>query len=352
MAEGKINPAGGSGEKEGRDSACTPKWLADLIGKVDMDVATNDRAHIQASIKLVYDRGDDGLYGHDLGDYGHYKIRHPDGHNTEHTVGLTWKVFCNPPYARGQVIKWVKHWRSTRFIFLLRWDPSTEWFAELIPHCTHVWFPGKRINFEPPPGVKFSSNPFPHALYLRDPDQALLDRLSESGYLFPVDQQLLDFYVAGDNSDDDERVHGTDSLGEQGEAAEGAAREGGGDARKEVGEVRGIAAWIPAAEPKQGISDQLLADILALEPAVQYTKPKYGSLDLKNIKKAEPVDYGYARTKYDRIEEVNKEFEQRREQKRERIERQKRQGLCGDCLDCEMDFGWCVWKTEQYLRNF
>src|SRR5690606_30225668 len=84
------------------------------------------------------------------------------------------RTFINPPYSRGAVVRWIRHWRHTRFCFLLRWDPSTRWFEELLPHCTHVWFPPRRINFEPPPGVKSSSNPFPHALYLRDPPQYLL----------------------------------------------------------------------------------------------------------------------------------------------------------------------------------
>jgi hypothetical protein len=50
-------------------------------------------------------------------------------------------------------------------IFLLRWDPSTEWFARLHHRLMWVWHPKQRIQFDPPEGVKASSNPFPHALF-------------------------------------------------------------------------------------------------------------------------------------------------------------------------------------------
>ncbi len=95
-------------------------------------------------------------------------------------------VFLNPGYSRGEVIKWVQHYRETRFIYLLRWAPDTKWFAALHPRCSHVWHPDRRIDFEPPPGVKASSNPHPHALYLREPSQDLLDRLDTAGYIHMV----------------------------------------------------------------------------------------------------------------------------------------------------------------------
>lgn len=183
MAAG-VNPVGGSGKKEARDSACTPKWLAALIGSVHLDPCWNPRSHIGGMFRCSLEHGGDGLARADeeprlyRGSFrwGMDAI----GRNTT-IAGDDWEVFINPPYAAGQVIRWVRHYRHTRFIFLLRWDPSTRWFAELMPHCTHVWFPRKRINFEPPPGVTFSSNPFPHALYLRDPSPELLERLAPRG---------------------------------------------------------------------------------------------------------------------------------------------------------------------------
>lgn len=231
--EGAVNPVGGSGTDEGRDSWCTPKWLAELIGEVEYDVCTNPRAHIRATRrKLMLENDDDGLPDKQYGP-GFYVVR---SRNVDMLMPAA-RVFCNPPYARGQVIRWVRHWRHTRFIYLLRWDPSTEWFGELICHCTHVWFPARRINFEPPPGVKSSSNPFPHALFLKDPPPELLDRLGAAGYLMPIDQDLLALYLDGDDQ------RGFDSgNSDKGEAAEGGALPGGGGAG---GLGEGIAAWIP-----------------------------------------------------------------------------------------------------------
>ncbi len=146
-----------------RDSWCTPKWLADLVGKVEIDPCTNERSHI--TCELAFDELDDGL-------------SLPWDEIPPETV-----VYCNPPYSRGQVLRWVEKWRHTRFLFLLRWDPSTTWFSELMPYVTHVWFPNRRINFEPPPGVKASSNAYPNALYMHDPSPELLDRLRAEGFL-------------------------------------------------------------------------------------------------------------------------------------------------------------------------
>lgn len=204
----KVNPAGGSGEKEGRDGACTPKWLADLIGRVDVDPCSNPRSHVGAehTVSLPGDGCMPSLAG-------------PDD-----------VVFVNPPYARGQVLRWVMAHRHTRFIFLLRWDPSTKWFAELYPHCTHVWFPRKRVNFEPPPGVKFSANPYPHALYMRDPAQELLARLSPHGYL--LDVRLLRQQDVGH---EDKQVRST---------GDGGGRSGGAEAAASgSGESAGVYPW-------------------------------------------------------------------------------------------------------------
>lgn len=77
----------------------------------------------------------------------------------------------------------MRHYRHTNFTFLLRWDPSTRWFEELWPHCWGAWFPDERLEFEPPPGVTFSSNPFPHALYLANrPPPHVHSALAACGY--------------------------------------------------------------------------------------------------------------------------------------------------------------------------
>lgn len=174
--------------KELRGSWCTPGWLAGLIGKVYLDPCSNPSSHVDSEIRCTLEWASDGLSG----DFGEFEFGYRGPPPTGPCIaggfaGWNDSVFCNPPYGPGEVIKWVRHYRHTRFIFLLRWDPSTEWFSELHPHCTHVWFPSDRIDFEPPPRIRSSSNPFPHALYLRDPSEELLGRLRGAGYLFPVD---------------------------------------------------------------------------------------------------------------------------------------------------------------------
>lgn len=130
-----------------RDSWCTPRWLTEAIGDVDLDPCSNERSHVAAFDVFRLDRGQDGL-------------------TLSATVDAKTHVFVNPPYSKGQVIRWVKAYEHTRFCFLLRFDPSTEWFAELYRRAALVCLPRRRrINFEPPPGVKASSNVFPHALF-------------------------------------------------------------------------------------------------------------------------------------------------------------------------------------------
>lgn len=132
-----------------RDSWCTPKWLADALGPFDLDPCSNERSHIQAAVKL------DGS---------------PDKDGLARPAVVSERVFINPPYSRGQVSRWVDyykgHWDS---VWLLRFDPSTAWFRELVQRVGYLFFPKDRIEFEPPPGVDASSNPFPHALYFTAP---------------------------------------------------------------------------------------------------------------------------------------------------------------------------------------
>lgn len=160
----KINPAGGSGASGGRNGYCTPKWLAELIGAVDLDPCSNERSHIDARHKLYGAGGDED-----------------DGLKVAKNIPANWSVFINPPYDQqsGGVIRWVHAYRHTRFIYLLRFDPSTVWFDELLKSTGWLWFPSKaspesRISFEPPPGIATSSNPYPHALYLRERPRAEL----------------------------------------------------------------------------------------------------------------------------------------------------------------------------------
>lgn len=123
----------------------------------------------------MLEAGDDGLPPNGpQGSYIHGGVRYQ-------TTQVT-TTFINPPYSRGQVLRWVDHWCLTNYVFLLRWDPSTEWWKVLMRSAECVWIPNQRINFEPPPGVTSGSNPFPHALYFkRMPDTSAQRRLSYLG---------------------------------------------------------------------------------------------------------------------------------------------------------------------------
>ena len=149
-----------------RDSWCTPRWLAIALGKFDLDPCSNMFSWVDSPRFLTPDVGDNGLPPDT--EPGAYLWQPPDQLDpTLHRVSQMDRVFINPPYSRGQVLRWVRHWASSNFTFLLRWDPSTRWYTELMCCTSLVWFPHRRIDFEPPPGITASSNPYPHALYFK-----------------------------------------------------------------------------------------------------------------------------------------------------------------------------------------
>ena len=153
----RPNVHGGSGDPD-RGTWCTPAWLAELIGKFDLDPCSNSRSHVRATVRRALEDGDDGL--------------DPDWLLSPLVVNGP-RVFVNPPYENGSVPRWIAGYAHTRFCFLLRFDPSTDWFADLYRRSELVAVPrGRRINFEPPPGVRASSNTFPHALFYRHAEDA------------------------------------------------------------------------------------------------------------------------------------------------------------------------------------
>jgi hypothetical protein len=129
-----------------RDTWTTPAWIADALGRFDLDPCSNERAVIHATQAFTLANGLNGL---DLAP----------------AVDPEARVFINPPYSRGQVIRWVKAYAHTRFCFLLRFDPSTTWFAQLYRKSGLVVVPRRRINFDPPPGTKAFPNVYPHGLF-------------------------------------------------------------------------------------------------------------------------------------------------------------------------------------------
>src|ERR1051326_7590870 len=45
-----------------RNCWCTPKWIAKLIGEVDLDPCSNERSHVRAMWKCVKELGCNGLH--------------------------------------------------------------------------------------------------------------------------------------------------------------------------------------------------------------------------------------------------------------------------------------------------
>jgi hypothetical protein len=153
VAAGESVNVRGNTNDPNRGNWCTPKWLAELIGPVDLDPCSNPRSHVQAKRRLMLANGDDGLAPDWL--YSPLVVNGP-------------RVFINPPYARGSVLRWYDAYKHTRWCFLLRFDPSTEWFDAVYSAAELIAVPrGRRVNFEPPPGVAASSNAIAHALYYR-----------------------------------------------------------------------------------------------------------------------------------------------------------------------------------------
>ncbi len=114
--------------KVDRDTWCTPKWITDALGEVDLDPCANDRSHVQALETYRLDHGQDGL-------------------DLAVAVAADARVFVNPPYS--DVRPWIDAYKHTRFCFLLKLDPSTKWFAALFEVTALVLIPrGTRVEFE------------------------------------------------------------------------------------------------------------------------------------------------------------------------------------------------------------
>ena len=138
-----------------RDTWTTPVKITWRLGPVWLDPCSNEHSKVIAERTFRLDRRQNGL------ELARFVPRNPPG-----------IVFVNPPYSRGQVERWVEAYRHTRFVFLLRFDPSTDWFKLLVKHTGAIALPHFRVNFDPPPGLALEdgnhNNPFPHALYARD----------------------------------------------------------------------------------------------------------------------------------------------------------------------------------------
>lgn len=208
-----------------------PEYTAaavDKDGPFDVDPFTNPRSTLLARHKCMLERGDDGFGLDRKHEPGTYYIK-PDGTRGArvdcgkcygggrvlgedlepvecpacsegdgyHRATDETRVWIQPPY--DIVIEALAHYGHTRFAALLRLDTSTVWFqllyagigeddmrnpealakltkalkhthtiAPCAPLCEVVMVPkSDRLEFVPPPGVKASSNPFPHGMFYK-----------------------------------------------------------------------------------------------------------------------------------------------------------------------------------------
>lgn len=158
----RANGNGGSGEVD-RGAYCTPKEWADRTGRWDVDPFSNPRSHIRSTRSCQLERGDNGL---EPGKPGTYRI----GGRVFRATAAT-KVWIQPPYEI--VLEVLAHYGHTRFGALLRFDPSTKWFEQIWAMSRLIALPRReRIEFEAPPDVPTSKNPYPHAFYFAHPADA------------------------------------------------------------------------------------------------------------------------------------------------------------------------------------
>lgn len=176
-ANSAANVRGKSGDPA-RGAACTPLWLAQAVGRFDLDPFSNERSHIAADAACWLERGDDGFGDVEPSD------RVPGVYTTlgrTHVASASTRTWIQPPY--DIVLRAYRHYRHTAWTALLRFDPRPEWFDEIYGDAELVCVPrgtydaaGNRIsttfNFELAPGLRASGNTFPHALYYRRAEDA------------------------------------------------------------------------------------------------------------------------------------------------------------------------------------
>jgi len=118
------------------DAACTPRWLAELIGHVDFDPCSNERSWIQAAWSFMLDKGIDGL-------------KMPwRGRGFEN-----WPYSEPMPWAEKSIYE-MEIGNCTDLIVLCKLDPSTEWWQVItqpVLGALDRWDFDKRIQFDEHP---------------------------------------------------------------------------------------------------------------------------------------------------------------------------------------------------------
>lgn len=121
----------------------TPAALVDaarqVLGEIDLDVASSAKANETVGAKNFYTVADDGL-----------------------TKIWRGRVFMNPPYQRRLIEKFVDKLLSSDFdaaIVLVNAATETKWFSKLAAACDAVCFISGRIKFIQDDGKQAKKNP-------------------------------------------------------------------------------------------------------------------------------------------------------------------------------------------------
>lgn len=103
----------------------------------------------------------------------HWYLTEKDDCLKRHWCGLQGRthirIWCNPPY--GNIPAFLAHAFEPEFsCYLLPVRTDRIWWMNWKPKAETHWFvgekPHRRIQFEPPPGITYSSNPSCHCLFL------------------------------------------------------------------------------------------------------------------------------------------------------------------------------------------
>lgn len=170
---------------EQRGAWCSPPEYTEAASSehhFDLDPFTNPRSTLRAVYACMLERGGDGFGLDRRNTPGAFHIKAGSiigtcnegcchGEVTSRDIDMVatdeWRTWIQPPY--DIVIEALAHYGHTRFVALLRLDTSTRWYELLWERlCEVVMVPKRdRLEFVPPPGVKASSNPFPHGLFYK-----------------------------------------------------------------------------------------------------------------------------------------------------------------------------------------
>ena len=145
------------------DERYTPQWLVEAareaMGGIDMDPASCLEANLRIGSTRYLSLEDDGLA------------------TAWVTPGYTTAVWCNPPYSRGSMIKWVKRFvdQSQHFAvgcLLVNSNTSAKWFRLLFDEMPAL-FLKNRLTFHPQPTPAF----WPSCLFVGGCDRALVEHV-------------------------------------------------------------------------------------------------------------------------------------------------------------------------------